>query len=111
MYRVLLPDGELTVSARIIVLHCEVDKKGKYRCQDVGLYETGKCEPNGLYVVLSEPYTSHYGFLYDFKDPEEIRSIIKQMLETGFYDFTGKVTDPDCYMPKSDIVELLSKGL
>lgn len=56
MYRILLPDGELTLTSRVVPVHLEYDKELRYtsfHVVPVGL------EPNALYIFLQESSTNH----------------------------------------------------
>lgn len=84
MFRVLLPDGELTLSTRIEFL------KETVNCEKTGTTDLVVTldGANAVFVHLKEPYTSSKGVLFSNLTPLDIEDIKSGLLRDSYFDFT-----------------------
>lgn len=85
MFRVLLPDGELTLSTRIEFL------KETVNCDrsSTGLVDALPFEANAIYIHLKSPYTTKFGVLIGNLVSDDIEKIKTGLLKDSYFDFTS----------------------
>ena len=86
MYRVLLPNGELTLSTRIEFL------KETVNCEKAGIKGIERVVPfdaNAIFIHLKMPYTSSQGVLIGNLTTRVIGEIKTGLLRDGYFDFSG----------------------
>lgn len=90
MLRVLLPDGELTLSTRVAFLAERKNEEG--RDEFVGTLPSSK-DANSLYVFLKSPQTTHFGVLVRKLTSEQVSQIATDLLEKGYCDLNDYTVD------------------
>lgn len=93
MYRVLLPDGELTLTSRVIPIHLEYNKELGYTSFHVASVST---DANALYVFLKEPDTNHNGVLINDLVSSQINEIFDSFLRNGYCDLSAFANIDKC---------------
>lgn len=86
MYRVLLPDGELTLTSRVVPIHLEYNKELGYTGFRV---VSVSADANALYVSLKEPDTNHKGVLIHDLVNSQINEIFDSFLRNGYCDLSA----------------------
>ena len=89
MFRVLLPEGEITESSSIEFIVEEVDKDAPSlstfsRIKSADEYD----KVNAIFIHLKSPSTKSLGYLISNFSQKEIKNIQSNLLEKGYYDFT-----------------------
>lgn len=94
MYRVLLPEGEITVTSSIEFLYEEINRdfNTAFLRAECLAPEDDK-DHRALFIHLKLPYTKHDGVLIGNLSGTKVAEIKEKLLKDGYYDFSQKAME------------------
>lgn len=91
MYRVLLPEGELTVTTSIEFLWEATTRVSGSKGLHLECFAPDNdADHRALFIHCKMPYTRHDGVLIGNLTGAKVNEIRKQLLKDGYYDFSDE---------------------